>query len=135
MKRTISTKKIVIMLFLLGVFFTIYLLYQQFLNHTQTGCQISQGKWASAKNTCITRSCYSEGDCGLWYTRAIHYYDQLKEGDNLETVYFLLGERFYPYERFPDNYSGILDWSCGYECNDTTYIHFKNGKLTKKERR
>ncbi len=55
-------------------FFTIYLLYQQFLNHTQTGCQILQGKWASTKNTCIPRSCYSKGAVA-YDTKTIHYYD------------------------------------------------------------
>ena len=53
-------------------------------------CQWMGGKWASARNDCVTRACYAAGDCGLWLHPGAWCRD-LRTGDPIGEVYFRLG--------------------------------------------
>ena len=48
------------------------------------------GKWASARNECVTRACYAAGDCGLWLHPG-RWCRNLRTGDPIGEVYFRLG--------------------------------------------
>ena len=54
-------------------------------------CESLGGKWASVSSTCVTRSCYQNGDCGYWANPAARC-SRLKVGDPLLEVYFQLGQ-------------------------------------------
>jgi len=54
-------------------------------------CESLGGKWASASSTCVTRSCYKNGDCGYWANPAARC-NRLKVGVPLSEVYFQLGQ-------------------------------------------
>lgn len=54
-------------------------------------CENLGGKWASVSSTCVTRSCYKNGDCGYWANPADRC-NRLKVGDPLSEVYFQLGQ-------------------------------------------
>ncbi len=53
-------------------------------------CQWIGGKWASARNQCITRACYAAGDCGDWLHPG-RWCRDLRTGDAVGEVYFRLG--------------------------------------------
>ena len=53
-------------------------------------CQWRGGKWASARNECVTRACYAAGDCGFWLHPSAWCRD-LKAGASIGEVYFRLG--------------------------------------------
>jgi hypothetical protein len=53
-------------------------------------CQWRGGKWASARNECVTRACYAVGDCGFWLHPSTEC-RALRTGDTIGEVYFRLG--------------------------------------------
>jgi hypothetical protein len=53
-------------------------------------CERMGGKWGSARNECVTRSCYAAGDCGFWVHPSAWCRD-LRTGDSIGEVYFRLG--------------------------------------------
>ncbi len=59
--------------------------------HTESGCGVRDGHWASNGSYCITRSCYKNQDCGNWAS-PIGRCNNLEIGDNISEVYFQLGQ-------------------------------------------
>lgn len=54
-------------------------------------CEAGGGKYASARNRCVTRACYAAHDCGIW-THPERWRDRVKLGDDIPTVVFWLGD-------------------------------------------
>jgi hypothetical protein len=52
-------------------------------------CLYIEGQWAPAQDRCITRSCYSRHDCGVWLHPSC---SRVRIGDPISEVYFRLGE-------------------------------------------
>lgn len=59
--------------------------------HTETACNIRDGRWASNGSYCISRDCYDTNSCGS-LASPIHQCSNLSEGMPISDVYFQLGE-------------------------------------------
>jgi hypothetical protein len=56
----------------------------------QVACEATEGKWASATRTCITRECFKTKSCGEWANPSSRC-NRVKAGDSRAEVYFQLG--------------------------------------------
>jgi hypothetical protein len=59
-------------------------------NHTKHGCELIEGKWASNGSYCVTKSCYVNGNCGVWVAPQ-HWCAKVMEGASISEIYFYLG--------------------------------------------
>lgn len=59
-------------------------------NGSRSACEASDGKWASASNTCIARDCFKTKSCGEWASPNARC-NRIKPGDSRADVYFQLG--------------------------------------------
>jgi len=79
-------KKIIISITLVLSLFLTYIFWW----HTEIGCDLKGGHWASNGAYCITKNCYLDQSCGDWVCPA-HRCVLLKTGDHISEVYFQLG--------------------------------------------
>ena len=93
--------KLIASFLLLTLLVSIYFFWQ----HTETGCDLQEGRWASNGSYCITRSCYKNNACGE-LVAPIKRCPILKAGDPISEVYFQLGN--------PQSINGsIYTWPVG----------------------
>lgn len=59
--------------------------------HTATGCNIKNGRWASNGSYCITRDCYKTNSCEKWAVPGLRC-SKLETGATVSEIYFQLGE-------------------------------------------
>ena len=86
----------------------------------QAVCSWIDGKWSTARDVCVTRSCYAQRDCGTWAYPSVRC-EYLKPGDPIEEVYFQLGD--------PTRIEGNeYTWMAKDDSVDSTVL-IENGKL------
>ena len=73
------------------LFISLVTIIYLFLEHTEVGCVMQKGRWASSGSYCIKKNCYETKSCGMLATPSVNC-SQIKVGDDISRVYLLLGE-------------------------------------------